>query len=250
MWIEQKVYTLKSEKGGDVKTEDILDNIFLRVNENLTTVTLKQLFLKNSEPEFKSNLLIVKGWSLLEKVIPVTGAYLATLTSKESEAKDQVRISFNNEILGNLELIEVENPLIQSNDKSIEDNDVEDFNKKIIELSQLKTADKETEEDVTPHTEASVPIENKEYENGKASYLKVGYKEFSNGNFKLLVKGEKVILFEIVSEEEIKVFSEPKILEENSYEFTDSENNEIIKVKVDGELLTIEKPEVEEKEEK
>ena len=97
MWIEQKVYTFKSEKSGDIKSEDILDNIFLRVNENLTTVTLKQLFLKNSEPELEDNLLTVKGYSILQDVVPITG---------EIKIKDStpieigVKISFNSEILG------------------------------------------------------------------------------------------------------------------------------------------------------
>lgn len=230
MWIEQKVYTLKSEKGGNVKSEDILNNVFLRVNENLTTVTLKQLFLKHSDPSFEDNILEVKGYSILEKVIPLTGDFFIN--------DQKVKISFNHEEIGNLEIIEIENPLFQANDKSIEDEDVDSFNKKIIELSQLKTDDNKEEENVNPHTETSsdiVPIFNKKYENGKVRYINNGYKEFVDGDFRLLLKNDSVLIFKIVSEDEIIQFENIEEKNENEFLFSYNDDSYVANVS-DGKL--------------
>lgn len=236
MWLEQKVYTFQSEKGA-VTQEDILDNIYLRVNENLTTVKLKQLFLKNSEPEFdeKKNQLEVKGWSLLEKIDLKTGELKVN--------EETVKISFNSEELGDLKIIEISNPLIQSNDKELEDEDLKKFNEKIIELSKSKVEDEQGKGVGTPHTEP-LSVINKKYENGKIRYLNNGFVEYVDKNYRLLVKkdDEKTIalLFDIISEQEINQLSEPKISEPENYQFIDKKNNKVLEAKIEENKLIVE----------
>lgn len=234
MWLQQKDYTLSIDRAVATKDEN-LSKINLKVNNRLTTVTLEQLFLEISKYEFSDDgkSLLVRGWSILEKV-------------KDNNLiieDKQISISFHGEELGELAIAKIINPWCQMNDKKITDENLQEFYSKIIELSTPPALEKEEQLDEQageaslPQVEPPVLIINKSYENGKKPYLKSGYKEYESDNFRLLEKGEKTVLIELIDSNELTQYKKHNLLAEGFYQFIDENNARKINAKIiDGKL--------------
>lgn len=243
MWLEQKNYTFKTEKGA-VNQDPSLDNIYLRVNENLTTVELKQLFVKINDSEFDEDdkLLTVKGYSILQRVEPISGELKINQPEADESASGRVKISFNSEAFGNLEIIEIENPAVQFNDKEISEDVVNKFEEKIKELAQVKT---EEEVVVTGSPQPETATINKQYEIVKQRYLLNGYQEFVLGEYRLLVKKNdgKILasFYDIVSETEIVPYNRISETEENIYHVFNDKDIKLFVVSIDENTMKVEK---------
>lgn len=247
MWLEQKIISFQTEKEAE-KENIVLDNIFLKVNENLTTVNIKDLFLKIStklnEIEFnkKDKTFELKGWSILEKVIPITKIFKAHLGEEEKD----LEISFYSEEFGNIIIADIDTPWVIGNDKKFEDKDLEQFEKDIIQLSLPKEEKKvEGAESGLLPLSSSVLLVNKKYENGKQRYIQNGYIEYSFENFRLLLKKtdekEIALLIEIVNENKINQFSAAeKSNIENFYSFKDEEGKQKLNAKIINDKLEVE----------
>lgn len=246
MWLEQKIITFQSEKEPE-NGKIILDNIFLKVNENLTTVLLKDLFLKMNTKEDnidfnkKEKSFELKGWSILEKVVPITKLFAA----HTDEGDKAVEISFYSEQLGNIIISDIENPWVQGNDKKFEEEDLKQFEKDIIQLS-LPKEEKKVEGVGDGLLPLSAPVLlNKKYESGKKRYIDSGYKEYVDGNYRLLLKKspEKIIaiLVELLDENNLNQFGAAEKSDvENFYQFKDDTNNKKLNAKIIDDSLQVE----------
>lgn len=246
MWLEQKIISFLTEKE-PVNGKIILDNIFLKVNENLTTVPLKDLFLKmntkEEDIEFdkKEKTFQLKGWSILEKVVPIT-----KLFAVHTEEGDKViEISFYSEELGNIIVSDIENPWVQGNDKKFEEEDLKQFEKDIIQLS-LPKEEKKVEGVGDGLLPLSAPtLLNKKYESGKKRYIDTGYKEYVDRNYRLLLKKtpEKTIalLIEIIDENNVNQFGAAEKSDvENFYQFKDEGSKQKLNAKIIDDSLQVE----------
>lgn len=239
MWLEQKIYSFKSEKN-TVASEDILSNINLKVNDILTTVKLSSLFLKVDSIKFdkETHILEIKGWSILERTIPKTGELRIYGESKEDFT--DVKLSFYSDELGEMIIDDIENPIFQFDDKEVKESDVKAFDAKIIELS-IPKKEEEIQGEGTGSPHSNPALFNKKYEIAKARFINNGYKEYPSGNFRLLVKqsndSKTVILIELVDESKLNQFTAPEEITEGFYQFLDTDGNRKINAKViDGKL--------------
>lgn len=242
MWLEQKVYSFQCEKNEITPEQDILSGINLKVNGILTTVKLSSLFLKANQPEFNKNkkILEIKGWSILERTIPLTGELRIV---GEGEKFTDVKLSFYSDLLGDMVISDIENPIFQASDKDLKDEDVKAFDSKIIELS-ISKKDEEVQGEGTGSPHSNPSLFNKKYENNRIRFINNGYKEYINnekGNFRLLVKqstdSKTILLFELLDETTIKRYDSPEEIVENFYQFLDVDGNRKINAKlIDGKL--------------
>lgn len=232
MWLKQKVYTFRITKEDSVR-EDSIGHINVKLNGNLTTIKLTQLFAKISKSEFSEDghTLAIKGWSILQDV----------KSNKLKIDENEIEISFESENLGSLSIESIENPWWILNDIELSDSDVAEINGKILQLSGL---DKPSEEIIgeteSPHTPPPVII-NQIYEKGKINYQKIGYTEYSKDNFRFLIndKSGKVLLIELKDEKDLIQYRNSSKVIDNFYKFEDDTNNRIIDVKIIGEDLDI-----------
>lgn len=234
MWLKQKIYTLSILRSSDSQ-EDSTDGIKVKLNGNLTTIEIKQLFAKISDEEFSEDgkTLKLTGWSILQ-----------FLDDNEFLLIDEsaVSITFEKESFGSLEIESIKNPWFILNDVELSDEEVKSINQKILELSIVSTADDNAGESGSPHASTPV-IENKSYEAGKKSFIGRGYKEYSKDNFKLLLldNGDtfQANLIEILSEDKLIQLQNPVKVTDNFYKFEDGQNETVINVKVIGDEIEI-----------
>ena len=212
MWLNQKVFTFKFE-GAQTIQDDSFDSIKVKINENLTTIKLSQLFAKHDKPEFieKNTKLKIKGWSILQSV--ANGLIqIGEKTEGETIIPIVSSISFESEQLGVVEIESIENPWFILNDIELSDEDLKSIDDKLLELSGLNAPvvdDAEQEEE--PHPQPAV-IVNSVYEKGKESFLKRGYTEFLKDNYRFLLLNKddkfKASLIEFVDEKQLNQYNE------------------------------------------
>lgn len=234
MWLKQKVFTFDISREG-VAQDDRLDNIKVSLNGNLTTISIEQLFAKISSFDFSEDgkSLQIKGWSLLQDLNIYEES---TLKVKDND----ISISFEAEELGSLKISSIKNPWFILNDMEIEDSELEPIYEKLLELSDVSTEDNNTGAEGSPHTSPPVFV-NSSYESGKAGFIKRGFAEYENGNFKLLVKNSddffQANLIELLSEDKLSQLQNGVKIIDGFYKFEDSKNQRTINAKIiDGQL--------------
>lgn len=232
MWLKQKVYSFRITKEDSVR-EDSIERIMVKLNGNLTTIKLIQLFAEISKSEFSEdgNILEIKGWSILQDVN----------SNKLKIGENEIDISFESENLGSLSIESIENPWWILNDIKLSDLDVAEITSKLLELSGLdKSTEDITDQAESPHTLPSV-IVNKSYDTGKITYQKIGYTEYIKDNFRFLLnsKSDKALLIELKDEKDLIQYKNPVKVVDSFYKFDDELNNRVIDVKIIGEDLDI-----------
>lgn len=245
MWLIQKKITFHCEKlPKEIQEELDFDSVLLIVNGNKTTVKLSQLFLKINEWEIleESNKLIIEGYSIL------------SLVNSEGEfviGEKPIKLTFESEEFGVMRIIAVKNPLFQANDKKLPDEDFKKFEAKILELSEAPKVEDNSGGIGSPHSDPPELIKNKNYEINKPRFLENGFKEFKEGNYRLLLKEKDdkttVMFFELISEAEL--VSYPNIAKEANSESNfiaiSEDKQEKIAISLIEDVLKVEKTPVE-----
>lgn len=233
MWLEQKKFIFGFSSKGILRNDNF-EEIYVRLNEKQTTIKLSQLFVKISKFEFEDEKLIVKGWSILEKIDNL-GQILII---------DQlVKFDFIFEEENILNIISVETPWFQLNDIEIDKEAIKAFDEKLLELSGVVNASEDnTGEDGSPQSSPPV-IVNSIYESVKPTWLKRGFKEYIFENFRLLIKNDEEYnsanLVELINEERLIQLKDPKKVIDNFYKFEDLKNQRIVNAKIIDDVLDI-----------
>jgi len=243
MWLKQQEYILSIIRD-TASQDDNFENINVKLNGNLTTIKLIQLFAKISKHEFSDDgkKLRIIGWSILQSV----------KDDKLKIGENEIDISFEAEELGLLSITKIENPWFMLNDLKLSNEEVESINSKLLELSGSQIGDNDTGEEGLPQTSPPAII-NSIYDKGRESFIKRGFKEYSKDNFRFLIlKTEdslKANLIELINEDKLVQLQDPKIVIEGFYKFNDEANNRVINVKIIDESLEISFSDVEIEEE-
>lgn len=237
IWLEQKVYELASEDGSKLNLTK-KPNLQVVINGVKQEIPIEQLFI-NQEIRYYPESNEIKGYSLIQKFS----------ITKEGLIKDDLKITFIDTNSGKgIIIFKMSNPAIQLNDKSIPQ---EDFDKAIEVLKSLLPKPQATleepvpaaEEQVSPVVEEQV-IENEDYNLESQGLISQGYKEYKKGNYRLLLKEDKlikknlVILVKITGTEP-EEYSTIKLKETetpNIWNFEDDGEDKVIKL-VDEQLI-------------
>lgn len=245
MDLKQKNYVFAASVA--IVDEEKAESIFLKINDKLTTIKLLDLFVGKIKTNFSEDndakfTFEIKGWSIIQMLKVANEENYNSLSIQDEEKIEKVKIDFcfkEEENCIELNLINIETPLIQFNDKEIEEVELDKIFKKILELSNPKKEGKDKGAGVgSPHSEPAL-IKNTNYENFSKRFLAKGFSVINGKdnekNFHFFISPNKeklsgkTFLVEVVSETEAIQYDE---LTENPdfFQFVDNDKNRFINV--------------------
>lgn len=178
MEINQKVFKIENKFYSTPNTTGLL----LMVNEVLSDIDFSDMFVV--EPTKYPDSNEIKGHCVLEKFFNISAGNFTFIKDNVHFKVELVEI--NEDKLIHSKIIRMRNPLVIMDEEEITEEKFNTYIDRITEVYFASERQKAAEEKANEKPKKIKLYENPVYEKDKRVYIKKGFKEYKNGNFRFL----------------------------------------------------------------